>query len=89
MAAEQKEQVFEENSLVRPDLATHDGVAANTPLVVDSPNCQYGDEFIHAQYLYQKNSVEVKDGAIRVVPAGHRYNFRTKRQVPKVGVMLV
>lgn len=90
MAAEHKEQVVvEEDVGVFPDRATHDGVPANTPVIVDSPNCQYADDYIFGQYLYEKNSVEVKDGAICVVPAGHRYNFRTKRQVPKVGLLMV
>lgn len=27
--------------------------------------------------------------AVQVTPGGHRYTFRTKRKVPKTGVMLV
>lgn len=63
-------------------------MAAKT-VQVDSPRVTYSDKYIESQYSYATTSVELKGGQYVATPVSTQYTFRTKRQVPKVGVMLV
>ena len=62
---------------------------AQGELEVKSPNVQYTPSEIVAKYEYQTSEVTVKDGKIEVVPETKSFTFTTKRQVPKLGVMIV
>ncbi|XP_046367595.1 inositol-3-phosphate synthase 1-B-like [Haliotis rufescens] len=62
---------------------------AATTVQVDSPRVTYSDKYIESQYSYATTSVELKGGQYVATPVSTQYTFRTKRQVPKVGVMLV
>lgn len=65
------------------------GFDPTVELEVNSPNVSYSDEYITAKYLYNMNNVEQKGNKVSVTPSSHRYIFRTKRKVPRHGVMLV
>ncbi|CAM9530322.1 unnamed protein product, partial [Heterosigma akashiwo] len=54
-------------------------------LEINSPNVTYTDEEIVSHYTYQSTLVE---GNI-VTPVSEKITFRTQRNVPKLGVMLV
>ncbi|XP_064457877.1 inositol-3-phosphate synthase 1-A-like [Ornithodoros turicata] len=56
---------------------------------VESPNVRYTSEMIEADYVYSTSEVKVEDKVYRVRPRDVRMTFRTKRRVPKLGVMLV
>lgn len=59
-------------------------------LVVDSAWTDYSDEdFIRSSFMYQRNQIQLMDNVVRALPLQHRYTFRTKKKVPKTGVMLV
>ncbi|XP_068020969.1 inositol-3-phosphate synthase 1 [Melanerpes formicivorus] len=59
------------------------------PFLVESPDVTYSKEFIEAQYTYSSVHVCKENGATRVRPCSTRFTFRTARQVPRLGVMLV
>jgi len=65
------------------------GIDPNVHLTVNSPNVTYSDEYITAKYLYNMNNVAQQGNTVTITPTSHRYVFRTKRKVPKHGVMLV
>lgn len=53
---------------------------------VDSPNVEYGEEFIHASYDYDSTDVVYNpDGSVSVKPLTHKVEFKTARKVPKLG----
>ena len=53
---------------------------------VDSPNVQYGEEFITSTYNYQSTKLERSaEGKWAVVPTSTEYEFRVNRKVPKLG----
>mmetsp|Transcript_1473 Transcript_1473/g.5024 ORF Transcript_1473/g.5024 Transcript_1473/m.5024 type:complete len:509 (+) Transcript_1473:235-1761(+) len=57
---------------------------------VDSPNVKYTDETITSSYEYLSTSLKKDDkGSFTVMPTSTTYEFRTKRKVPKMGIMLV
>jgi myo-inositol-1-phosphate synthase len=72
-------------------------------LPLSNPNVRYSGDFIESRFQYEKNHVELsgagssgEDGAaagsaesITITPQTHEYSFRTRRHVPRVGVMLV
>lgn len=57
---------------------------------VNSPNVRYTPDCIEADYVYQNADVR-RDirGQIIATPTAKKYTFRTRRQVPKLGLMLV
>lgn len=62
----------------------------NGQVEVKSPNVDYTDDHITSRYAYSATDVRVtEDGKIEATPRTHDYVFRTKRKVPKVGVLLV
>jgi myo-inositol-1-phosphate synthase len=57
---------------------------------VNSPNVQYTDESIISSYEYQTTVVDVDAaGTARVTPVQQPITFKTARQLPRMGVMLV
>ena len=59
-------------------------------LKINSPNVRYTDKYIESQYDYQTTEVSRdQDGGYVATPISTKYTFRTEREVPKLGVMLV
>lgn len=60
------------------------------PLTVASPNVSYSSTDITSKYTYRTTSI-TKDGSggLRASPKEVMYDFKTSRNVPKTGVMLV
>ncbi|KAM4543179.1 inositol-3-phosphate synthase 1-A-like isoform 1-T2 [Odontesthes bonariensis] len=56
---------------------------------INSPNVRYTDTHIVAQYSYQTTSVHQEGNTLTVTPRSTEMTFRTERQVPRLGVMLV
>jgi myo-inositol-1-phosphate synthase len=57
---------------------------------VHSDKVSYTEDYIVSDYSYETSTVDEKvDGSFIVTPQKHEFSFRTKRQVPRVGVMLV
>lgn len=56
---------------------------------VQSPNVLYTKDFIESKYNYETTKVIPKKCGYEVRPVETEYTFRTERQVPKVGCMLV
>jgi len=57
-----------------------------------SDNVVYSDEYITSEYEYQRTRVDMKEaemGKLKVMPIKDKVVFRTKRRVPKTGVMMV
>ena len=71
--------------------ATHSGITPDYSLHIVTPNAKYTDKDIVAQYVYERNHVEVDAAtkAVTVRPGQHEYEFKTERKVGKTGVMLV
>ncbi|NXW78083.1 INO1A synthase, partial [Hirundo rustica] len=59
------------------------------PFLVESPDVTYSKEFIEAKYTYSTVHVCKENGVTKVRPCSTRFTFRTGRQVPRLGVMLV
>ncbi|NWY45007.1 INO1A synthase, partial [Sylvia atricapilla] len=59
------------------------------PFLVESPNVTYSKDFIEAKYTYSTVHVCKENGVTKVRPCSTRFTFRTGRQVPRLGVMLV
>ncbi|PSN52115.1 Inositol-3-phosphate synthase 1-A [Blattella germanica] len=57
--------------------------------LVNSPNVKYSKEFIEAEYNYQIIKVESSGDILMATPVTTQLHIRTKRQVPKLGLMLV
>lgn len=73
----------------RANLATHSGVTDSFQILVNNPNVAYTPDYIVSKYLYEKNHVELDGQKVMITPQKHEYTFRTKRKVPKTGVLLV
>ncbi|KAK6443294.1 Myo-inositol-1-phosphate synthase [Oleoguttula sp. CCFEE 5521] len=56
---------------------------------VQSPNVTYTDNEIISKYTYRTTEVNVTDGKYVATPKETLYDFKTERNVGKVGVMLV
>eukprot|EP00906_Rhabdomonas_costata_P037843 RCo053394 len=64
--------------------------APRTSVVVNSERVRYEPEHIFSSMVYNRNEVEVKpSGEAVVTPSEVRFQFRTKRTIPKVGLMMV
>ncbi|KAK1201801.1 INO1A synthase, partial [Pygoscelis papua] len=57
--------------------------------LVESPDITYSKDFIEAKYTYSTVHVCKENGVTKVRPCSTRFTFRTGRQVPRLGVMLV
>ncbi|CAF2757185.1 unnamed protein product [Rotaria sp. Silwood2] len=79
----------EDNQHINP--ADHYGVTSDYSICVDSNNTTYSNEFIESKYIYEMNHCEVdhRTKRVEIIPRKYQYNFRTKRQVQRTGVMLV
>ncbi|XP_022353380.1 inositol-3-phosphate synthase 1 isoform X1 [Enhydra lutris kenyoni] len=62
---------------------------ATADFVVESPDVVYGPDTIEAQYEYRTACVSREGNVLKVYPTSTRFTFRTARQVPRLGVMLV
>ena len=61
-----------------------------TTFKVQSPNVHYTADFIESKYVYETTKVESNSkGSYTVRPVETQYTFRTERQVPRLGCMLV
>ncbi|XP_065676468.1 inositol-3-phosphate synthase [Hydra vulgaris] len=56
---------------------------------INSDNIEYTSESIISKYVYQTTSVNVDKSRISVKPVDFNVTFKTKRNVSKLGVMLV
>lgn len=56
---------------------------------IDSPMVRYSADLIEADYVYSMSEAKVEGNVCRVRPRDVRMTFRTKRHVPRLGVMLV
>jgi len=57
---------------------------------VSSDKVQYTEEYIVSDYTYETSVVDkLAHGTYQVTPQKHEFSFRTKRSVPRMGVMLV
>jgi len=67
------------------------GVPSDYTIQVNSRNTIYSTEYIESKYIYEMNHCEIDHQAKRVniIPRKYQYDFRTKRQVQRTGVMLV
>lgn len=70
-------------------LATHRGVDPGVPLVVNNTRVHYTSEEIISNYVYNKIDVQVEKDKVVATPQQYNYTFKTKRRVPRAGVMLV
>ncbi|CAF4257971.1 unnamed protein product [Rotaria sp. Silwood2] len=79
----------EDDQAINP--ADHDGVPSDYTIQVAGRNTVYSNEFIESKYLYEMNHCEVDHQAkeVKIIPRKYQYDFRTKRQVQRTGVMLV
>ncbi|XP_068776292.1 inositol-3-phosphate synthase 1 [Struthio camelus] len=59
------------------------------PFLVESPDVAYSKDYIEAKYAYSTVHVCQENGLTKVRPCSTRFTFRTGRQVPRLGVMLV
>ncbi|KAK5110372.1 hypothetical protein LTR62_006080 [Meristemomyces frigidus] len=62
---------------------------ASKSFTVNSPNVVYTPENVQAKYTYRTTSVDFTDGQYTATPKETVYDFKTERNVGKVGVMLV
>ncbi|KAJ1726243.1 Myo-inositol-1-phosphate synthase [Coemansia biformis] len=62
-----------------------------TAFKVDSPHVRYGSDVIEADYTYDTTVVtrDAEGGSLRARPAKVGYQFRTKTNVGRVGLMMV
>lgn len=79
----------EDDRVINP--ADHDGVPSDYSIQVNSGSTIYSNEFIESKYIYEMNHCEIDhtNKQVNIVPRKYQYNFRTKRQVQRTGVMLV
>jgi len=69
--------------------STNHGLGQGCTLNVNADGVKYSSEYIEAVHDYQRNAVKVVGSHVSITPKRHRYHFRTKRKVPRTGVMLV
>ncbi|XP_053376233.1 inositol-3-phosphate synthase 1-A-like [Mercenaria mercenaria] len=61
-----------------------------SPIKIESPSVRYTPDFIEADYNYTNTTVrQDAKGTYIATPTNTKYTFRTKRKVPKFGLMLV
>ena len=69
---------------------THSTTSSKPELfTVQSPNVKYTDSDITSKYTYRTTEVNVNDGKYVASPKEKLYDFKTERNVGKVGLMLV
>ena len=67
------------------------GVTSDYTIQVNSTNTNYSKDFLESKYIYEMNHCEIDHRAksVKIIPRKYQYFFRTQRQVPRTGVMLV
>ncbi|CAO3610368.1 unnamed protein product [Cunninghamella blakesleeana] len=69
---------------------TAPAVSTTSTFKVNSPNVEYTDSHILSKYVYSNTVVNKQaDGSLVVEPVEQVYHFKTERQVPRVGLMMV
>ena len=58
-------------------------------ITVESPSVKYDSTHIRAEYVRHGSSVEQANGRYTVRPTETKYEFKTERQLPKTGLMLI
>ncbi|EJU02526.1 Myo-inositol-1-phosphate synthase [Dacryopinax primogenitus] len=61
----------------------------DTVVLVDSDRTTYTEEHITAKFTYRGAQVTREGGDIKVTPTKEEFEFRTKRKVPKLGIMII
>ena len=57
---------------------------------VASDRVTYTDDAITSEFTYESTVVEqLPEGKLRATPTAQTFSFKTQRQVPKLGVMIV
>jgi len=56
---------------------------------VQAPNVTYSDDFITAEYDYQRTVVQRDGDQVIATPESTKYTFRTGAKVPRVGAMII
>mmetsp|Transcript_23076 Transcript_23076/g.39649 ORF Transcript_23076/g.39649 Transcript_23076/m.39649 type:complete len:564 (-) Transcript_23076:287-1978(-) len=56
---------------------------------VRSPFVSHTEEYIFGNFEYETNEISVKGNHANIKPSKKKYTFRTTKQVPKLGVMIV
>lgn len=71
--------------------ATTNSTTSSKPelFTVQSPNVKYTDSDITSKYAYRTTEVNITDGKYVASPKEKLYDFKTERNVGKVGLMLV
>ena len=66
-------------------------VAPSSPqgFTVEAPNVKYTDKDITAGYTYRTTDIGIKNGKYVATPKETRYEFKTERNVGRIGLMLV
>ncbi|KAI9008310.1 hypothetical protein BC832DRAFT_539171 [Gaertneriomyces semiglobifer] len=64
-------------------------IPATEPFIVESDNVAYSDDFIESTYVYRDSKVRSQNGKVTVQPTEKVYQFKTARNVPRVGLMMV
>nr|CAD7408968.1 unnamed protein product [Timema cristinae] len=59
------------------------------PVMINSPNVKYTEEYIESVYEYHTTSVEKSGNKLIASPHCKRLEIRTQRHLPKLGLMLV
>lgn len=59
------------------------------PITVDSPNLTYTDDAMFAKYVFHGTHVKQEGVRYSVKPTEKKFEFKTERNVPKTGLMLV
>ncbi|GJE94714.1 inositol-3-phosphate synthase [Phanerochaete sordida] len=59
------------------------------PIVVQSENTSYSDEFITSKFVNRGAAVTVQDGQYIVAPTTKTFEFQTARKVAKTGLMMI
>ena len=84
----------EQNELLHPNSQKHSEMppAQNTcknTFTISSPNTTYTDDEIHSKYVYRDANVTYTQNGMVVTPYEKLYEFKTDRNVPRLGLMMV
>lgn len=78
------------DDVILSSFMTSEVVSNMTTFKVQSPNVRYTADFIESIYTYETTQIDCSStGSYVARPVETQYTFRTERQVPKVGCMLV
>lgn len=69
--------------------ATHLGLTPFAQVEIKNPNVRQTQDEIISNYVYERNDVETFSDRVVITPKAYKYTFKTKKKVPRTGVMLV